>query len=144
MFDGKLMDKLKGKKKGDMHEMHKSAKLGVLGDLSKQASDAMSVKIKAKPSDMPEAMDVAKDKVEDVIKEMHTTDEMEDYDNEEGHEYEEEMEGYGEESEGSEPDLGEEFDESIEDFSNISPDELDARIEKLTAIREKMKVASMD
>ena len=141
MFDGTLMKKLKGKE-SKMHEMHKDAKLGVLKDLSEQAGKAMSVKIQAKPSDMPEAMDDAKDKVLDVIKSMNVDDSEEEAEEGSLEEVKEELEGDDAEELEDSPDLGEDLEEKVEDYSNISPDELDDRIEKLIAIREKMKTAT--
>ena len=35
------------------------------------------------------------------------------------------------------------YDDSVEDFSNINPDELDAEIDKLLKMKEKMKTATM-
>lgn len=143
MFDGKLMEKLKKKKKS-MHPIEKDAKLDVLKDLSEQAGDAMAVKIMAKPEDMEEALDMAKDKVEDIIEmkegmeEESEDDEMEDENDEM-----EEPDGEGD-SEEMMADMGEDMVEKVEDYSNVSKDELDAKIEKLMKIREKMKVASMD
>jgi hypothetical protein len=142
-----MFDKLKKPKK-KMHDLHKAAKLDVLKDLSSQAADAMSVKIIAQPSDMPKAMDMAKDKVLDVIKDEHMSDvDSEDSEMEESEDSEMEESEYEEESEDEESeddlDMGEELMDQVEDFSKVDPEEIDAKIEKLMKLREKMKVASV-
>ena len=142
-----MFDKLKKPKK-KMHDLHKAAKLDVLNDLSSQAADAMSVKIMAQPSDMPKALDMAKDKVLDVIKDEHMGSESEDIEVSDGEsedesEYEEESEDEYEEESEDELDMGEDLMDQVEDFSKVDPEEIDAKIEKLMKIREKMKVASV-
>lgn len=135
MFSEKMMEKLKSCSHGKMSDLQKEAKLDILKDLSDQAGEAMSVKIMAKPEDMENALDMAKEKVEEVMEAKAAAGD------EDEEESEEEME---DESEESEPDMGEEMEEKVEDFSKVDPEELDAQIERLMKMREKMKVASMD
>lgn len=123
-----------GKDGKKMNPMDKKAKMDVLKDLSNQAGQAMMIKISADSKEgLKEGLEAAKSKLDS----MPEGDMGEEY-SEEGEEYTED----GEEYEDSDSLLGK-YDDSVEDFSNINPDELDAEIDKLLKMKEKMKTATM-
>lgn len=147
------------KKKSEMSDMEQKAIMKVLSDMSDEAGDAMGGKLVLKASSKDEA-EMLLDKAEDAVEAMPEKGEgkgepprkeyMEDdfdMDKEmEGEEYDESEEDYfekGMDDYESEPDMGEELEDKVEDFSNIDPEELDAKIEQLMAIREKMKTATV-
>ena len=122
------MMKKMGKDGKKMNPLDKKAKMDVLKDLSNQAGQAMMIKISADSKEgLKQGLEVAKEKLEDM-----------DGSEMEGEESEE-MEEEGEESESK---YGK-FDESVEDYSEVNPDELDAEIEKLLKLKEKLKTATM-
>ena len=129
----KAMEKM-GKDGKKMNPLDKKAKMDVLKDLSNQAGKAMMIKISADSKEgLKEGLEVAKQKLES----MPEGDMAEEYSEEGEESYEDE------ESEEEGDSLLGKYDDSVEDFSNINPDELDAEIDKLLKMKEKMKTATM-
>ena len=123
-----------GKDGKKMNPLDKKAKMDVLKDLSNQAGKAMMIKISADSKEgLKEGLEVAKQKLES----MPEGDMAEEYSEEGEESYEDE------ESEEEGDSLLGKYDDSVEDFSNINPDELDAEIDKLLKMKEKMKTATM-
>lgn len=123
MLKDKLMKKLN--KKGDLDPLEKDAKLGVVKELSRQASGMMGSKVhpamKAEISaDSKEGLKAGLDKASHLV---------------EGSPEEEAQESPAEElAEGDK----EESDEEIEaEHADHSPEELDAKIQKLMALKHK-------
>lgn len=118
MMDKEMMMKMMGKKEeGEGNDMKKNAKLSVLKELRKMASDMMGEDVKgmkkvtvASPS--PEGLKMGLEKAEEMV--------------EGGSEAEEEDEGYDEMTDWS------------EDLMKYSPEEIDAKIAELQAAKAKM------
>ena len=136
--------KKKGKDK-KMSDVEQKAKLSVLSDLSDKASHAMGEKLMGfsvegkNMGEVKKKADVAMDQLGKMDKESS---EMKEED--ESSEDEESESSYDEDEYFEGPDTGEELIDKVEDYSELDPDYLDAKIEKLLAIREKMKKGSMD
>lgn len=137
----KRMEQLmkKGKK---VDPLVKEAKMNVLKDLSKQSGQAMMVKISSDSKEgLKQGLEIAKDKIEQMSDDEDLEDESaakkdcgcpesEDCDCSE-------MDGAGKDD-----DYGM-FNDKVEDFSNVNPEDLDKQIENLMKLREKMKTATM-
>jgi hypothetical protein len=126
-----MIDKLMKmkKKEGKLSDVEKDAKLSVLQDLKSQAEDSLAGKLKGlkkvtvaagSPSDLKKGLDKAKEIIGDMP-------EMEE----------------AEEEAGEDLDADEEMHEDHGEEEALTEEELDAKLQKLMAMKEKMKAAKV-